>query len=231
MADDVAGEFPLHIAAELGRVEVAALLLEAEAYTSVEDCAGLTPLHSAALQADGAVAALLLRHEADPAAADREGNTPIHTACCAGHLAVVRALLDGPSLAVAGLPVRQRQRGGGGFGANAIWAAGLAAARRPNRRGQSAMDVAIAAIAAGKGAPGVVEVRRPVYIHLACIANLYQPCSRTRPNIKTALVRCWRPWSTAAGCRRPPNGWPRCVAERLCPSVCFRLQLDQAPAV
>eukprot|EP01052_Picozoa_sp_SAG31_P001632 SAG31_NODE_55_length_29938_cov_9.154027_22_plen_162_part_00 len=48
-AGDVAGEFPLHTAAEHGAVAVAAVLLnEGDACTSCEDIDGATPLHTAA---------------------------------------------------------------------------------------------------------------------------------------------------------------------------------------
>ena len=139
-ADDIAGEFPLHIAAERGAKTVVAVLLEqGEAYTDVEDIDGATPMHAAARCAGNAdLLTLLLRAGGEPSATDRRGSTPIHIAAGAGHPQNVRALLAGPEGGAGGGERRRRGRGGVDTGA----AAGLSAARQQNREGLTALQLA-----------------------------------------------------------------------------------------
>ena len=99
---DVAGETPLHIAAERGMAGIAAQLLAARASPSARGNDGCTPLHLAAhccateghadvihqlLLGAGGWAALAL---------NKRGETPLALACKAGHLSAVEALLAQP---------------------------------------------------------------------------------------------------------------------------------------
>jgi Tfp pilus assembly protein PilF len=77
----------LHIAAQLGSVDMCSLLLSHSANTNAKDKIGLTPLHTACL-CDGEhdaddremVCMLLLSHGAELDALDIDGNTPMHLA-------------------------------------------------------------------------------------------------------------------------------------------------------
>lgn len=82
------GRTPLHLAASLGHLEAAEVLLLAGADASTGDAAsGALPLHSAAEADDAAMVQLLLNHGADVAACDSHGRTACHSAaasCSAG---------------------------------------------------------------------------------------------------------------------------------------------------
>eukprot|EP01052_Picozoa_sp_SAG31_P001631 SAG31_NODE_55_length_29938_cov_9.154027_21_plen_224_part_00 len=96
---------------------------------------------------------LLLRAGAEPDATDHRGNTPIHIAATAGQCDSVRALLDGPGVARAtnrgGRRSRRGARAQSSEGTTAVyWEAGLAAARKRNRQGLTAVQLA-------QGAKGV----------------------------------------------------------------------------
>jgi hypothetical protein len=100
---DVAGETPLHIAAERGLTGVVAQLLAASASPSARANDGCTPLHLAAhsCTTDGHVDImhqLLLGKDGSWAtlALNKRGETPMHLACKAGHLPAVEVLLGQP---------------------------------------------------------------------------------------------------------------------------------------
>jgi hypothetical protein len=101
-AGDVAGETPLHIAAERGLPEITAQLLAAEASPAARANDGCTPLHlvahccSTAAHVDVLHMLLLGEGSWTALAANKRGETPIHLACKAGHLPAVEALLGEP---------------------------------------------------------------------------------------------------------------------------------------
>ena len=94
------GRTPLHAAADLGRVEVAHVLLEYGANVGAEDNKGRTPLHDAmnyrTIKKFGKVEVVrvLLEHGANVGAEDNEGRTPLHLAAKCGEIEVVRLLLE-----------------------------------------------------------------------------------------------------------------------------------------
>jgi hypothetical protein len=65
---DVDGMTALHLAADVGAIEVAEALLEAKSAIDAEDENGWTPLHGAVLRerGDGKIVRLLLKHGANP---------------------------------------------------------------------------------------------------------------------------------------------------------------------
>jgi ankyrin repeat protein len=87
----------LHLAAYLGTVEAARLLLargaDVHAPSRNRRLAGTTPLHSAAAGRQTEVAALLLEHGADPEAIQPGGWTALHAAAANGNAELVRLLL------------------------------------------------------------------------------------------------------------------------------------------
>jgi ankyrin repeat protein len=87
------GATPLHWAAYLDRLEVAALLLEAGAQPDTPNRYGVTPLLIACETASAPLVELLLRAGAAPNRASPEGETPLMLASRAGNLGAVKALL------------------------------------------------------------------------------------------------------------------------------------------
>lgn len=100
-------ETPLHVAARLGRVEMADLLLRRGACPDARNAEGWTPLLAACdarcrSPADAEVTStcclqlcrLLLSAGADADAADQDKQRPLHLACRRGHAAVVELLLS-----------------------------------------------------------------------------------------------------------------------------------------
>jgi len=83
-------ETPLHNAAELGRNECAAILIEYGADVNATDARGLTPLH---LTASLAIAQQLIERKADINAESLAGATPLHLAAGNGSLDLVKLLL------------------------------------------------------------------------------------------------------------------------------------------
>lgn len=97
----------MHVAARLGHVELAALLLRQGACPNARDAEGWTPLLAACdtrctSSADTETTTarclqlcrLLLSAGADADAADRDKRRPLHLACRRGHAAVVELLLS-----------------------------------------------------------------------------------------------------------------------------------------
>lgn len=100
-------ETPLHVAARLGHVELADLLLRRGADPDARDAEGWTPLLAAcdtrctpptAPEATAAhclqLCRLLLSAGADPDAADQDRRRPLHLACLRGYGAIVELLLS-----------------------------------------------------------------------------------------------------------------------------------------
>eukprot|EP00193_Tetraselmis_chui_P018247 CAMPEP_0177786790 /NCGR_PEP_ID=MMETSP0491_2-20121128/21118_1 /TAXON_ID=63592 /ORGANISM="Tetraselmis chuii, Strain PLY429" /LENGTH=286 /DNA_ID=CAMNT_0019308039 /DNA_START=153 /DNA_END=1013 /DNA_ORIENTATION=- len=97
------GFTPLHMAAGHGKLAVAELLIEAGAAVEVLGDRGYTPLHLTAGHPD--VARLLLKWGADWQAVDLDGFAPIHLAARAGHVRMLRVLLEaGGSVTAQGGP-------------------------------------------------------------------------------------------------------------------------------
>ena len=72
------GRTPLHIATILGRIEMAAMLLEKNPDINIKDDDGCTPLHLAAGKGFYDITKLLLKHGADPKAYDKYNRTPLY---------------------------------------------------------------------------------------------------------------------------------------------------------
>jgi ankyrin repeat protein/L-ascorbate metabolism protein UlaG (beta-lactamase superfamily) len=84
----------LHYAAQNGRTEVVAFLLDKGADVNRPNIAGETPLHYAVGLEDPAVVNVLLARGANPNAKTTNGTTPLRTATAFARLASVKALLD-----------------------------------------------------------------------------------------------------------------------------------------
>lgn len=74
------GLTPLHLAIQMGRADVAKLLIECGADVNARDSDGRTPLHYAALQGQTSTAEALLAHGADVNAVDYHGLTVLQAA-------------------------------------------------------------------------------------------------------------------------------------------------------
>jgi ankyrin repeat protein len=92
-AKDALGDTPLHVAAQVGNVELAGLLLAAKADANARANAGWTALHWAAYGNNPAMAGLLLRNHADPNVANSVGYTPLHWAAWRNNRELVELLL------------------------------------------------------------------------------------------------------------------------------------------
>ena len=84
----------LHYAAQNGRAEVVAFLLDKGAEVNRPNIAGETPLHYAVGLDDPAVVHLLLARGANPNARTTDGRTPLQMATAFARLASIKALLD-----------------------------------------------------------------------------------------------------------------------------------------
>ena len=84
----------LHYAAQNGRTEVVAFLLDKGADVNRPNIAGETPLHYAVGLPDPAVVNLLLARGANPNARTTNGATPLRTATAFARLGSIQALLD-----------------------------------------------------------------------------------------------------------------------------------------
>jgi ankyrin repeat protein len=88
------GQSPLHIAASLGKADMANTLLTLKADISAKDDQGQTPLHLAAQQGHFNILELLISKNADMFAKDHQGQTPLHLAAAAGHFNIVILLIS-----------------------------------------------------------------------------------------------------------------------------------------
>lgn len=86
-------ETPLHLAAEYGSADVAALLLEHGADVDARNKLGVTPLQCAASRGDKNIASLLIKRGAIVNAQNLGGRTALHLAAAYGHKDVVALLL------------------------------------------------------------------------------------------------------------------------------------------
>lgn len=92
--EEISARIPLLVAAAMGHVKVAALLIENGADVNAKENNGFTPLHRAAAKDHVKVAALLIEKGADVNAKDEiQGNTPLHTAAFDGHLDMATLLI------------------------------------------------------------------------------------------------------------------------------------------
>lgn len=87
------GDYPLHMAAEAGKVDTVNLLLDA-ANPEYKNLIGSTALHRAAAQNHPDVVKELLTLGASLHATNKIGNTALHIASYCGYLDVAKVLLD-----------------------------------------------------------------------------------------------------------------------------------------
>lgn len=97
---------PLHWAAEQGKADIVALLLDRGADPQARNLAGSTALHIAAKLGREEVVRLLLERKLDPEAANLAGFTPLMFAARNGDASVVRLLI------AAGAPLDAKDRRG-----------------------------------------------------------------------------------------------------------------------
>ena len=93
VSEDETGWTPLHLAAQKGFNDIAALLLANHAEPNAKSKRGDTPLHWAAGNGHKETVALLLANHADVNAQDNGGWTPLHMAARSGSKEVVQLLL------------------------------------------------------------------------------------------------------------------------------------------
>ena len=92
-AADKRGQSGLHIAARIGREEVAKLFLSRKAHIDAKDKDGYTPLHRAAKKGWRNIVRLFLAKGASVNYRDNCGNTPLHLSVSAGREKVVKLLI------------------------------------------------------------------------------------------------------------------------------------------
>lgn len=85
---------PLHIATQQNKVELAELLLEANADKNARDDEGIAPIHIACELYHKEIVDLLIKYEADINAKDPKGDTPLHIACEWNQVEIVKILID-----------------------------------------------------------------------------------------------------------------------------------------
>jgi cytohesin len=76
-SDDMFGSTPLHLAAQHGHLEIAALLLDHKAVVDARDKAGKTPLHWATQSGHRDIVELLIAKGANVNAQDKQGDKPV----------------------------------------------------------------------------------------------------------------------------------------------------------
>lgn len=91
---DLLGDMPLHVAAQMGNMALAELLLSAKADVNAKAHAGWTALHWAAYWSNTRMAELLLRNKADVNARNSIGYTPLHWAAWRNNRELVDLLLS-----------------------------------------------------------------------------------------------------------------------------------------
>jgi ankyrin repeat protein len=91
---DDKGKTPLYIAAHMGDLEVARVLIEAQANVDQPTKWGSTPLWIAAMNGHLEVVRMLIRAGADVNQSNKKGQTPLIVAIGKGHLSVVRMLIE-----------------------------------------------------------------------------------------------------------------------------------------
>ena len=92
--DGPAGDLPLHVAAALGRLDIARLLIDAGADVNGGDVDESTPLDVAAIRRQPEMVNLLLKHGADLNHRDRNGACAISFAAFGGDSTIIRQLID-----------------------------------------------------------------------------------------------------------------------------------------
>ena len=92
-AKDALGDTPLHVAAQVGDLELVKLLLAANADVNARANAGWTALHWAAYWSHREMAELLLRNNANVNAKNSAGYTPLHWAAWRDNNALAELLL------------------------------------------------------------------------------------------------------------------------------------------
>ncbi|UYV81345.1 hypothetical protein LAZ67_20000861 [Cordylochernes scorpioides] len=85
--------FPLHLAADMGSLEVVNALLKSGTDVNSQDSEGRTPLHHAVDKWHTAIVKTLIQNGADVTLASNKGNTPLHTAAIRGSQEVAEILL------------------------------------------------------------------------------------------------------------------------------------------
>jgi uncharacterized protein len=90
---DENGRTGLHIAATNGNLQIAAILIKAQAHLDVKDKLGNTPLHLAADRSQVETVQLLLDAGAAVDPENKNGMTPLMIAASRGNIAIVQALL------------------------------------------------------------------------------------------------------------------------------------------
>jgi ankyrin repeat protein len=85
---------PLHLASQMGHVEVARLLIEQGANATVKGKDGITPLHLATREQRIDLVRLLVEQGADVAAKDNDERTPLHFAVREGSVDLARLLIE-----------------------------------------------------------------------------------------------------------------------------------------
>jgi ankyrin repeat protein len=91
---ELAERTALHIAAKLGYVDIAALLINYGAFVDIKDSGGCTPLHWAAISGNMEIIQLLIASGATIDIQDLAQSTPLHEAVRHRHPKVVQFLLD-----------------------------------------------------------------------------------------------------------------------------------------
>ncbi|OTA59592.1 ankyrin, partial [Hypoxylon sp. EC38] len=89
---DKMGQFPIHLAAERGHVDIVVALLERRVSPNRVNRNGQTPLHRAAWGGSLQTIQLLLEKGSNPAVRDKFRNLAVHTAASLGYQDVLRRL-------------------------------------------------------------------------------------------------------------------------------------------
>lgn len=88
------GKTALHIAAALGNIELATILVEEGADIDSRDSLGATPIHYAVRSARYDMVCWLISGGASVSAVCNSGDTPLHDAAVLGDIRVCKALID-----------------------------------------------------------------------------------------------------------------------------------------